>query len=232
MRWMILLVAALSSACADLGPLGTVHPTPPGGAVTDKNIPPDTSDGSSTAPGDPEPRWPVRIIDTRADVYMPDFYAGDSYPGDMRLVGGMLYDAYHAEMGVSLAISGPDAISRTFTPEQRHSNTFFNNSLGKTWSHYIRSACGNAIYADFSYRAWWNGPGGWIMDSQLRGRSVNAAQGNCPTSGGGSGPGDSTGGGTIRCYTLVTHHYEYDPETGESRYLYTTEEDLGCEYIS
>lgn len=228
-RW-ILVLAPLVFACGDLGPLGSV-PVPRQAVVTDKNIPPDTSGGAPTAPADPEPRWPVRITSVDAYMHMPDFYAGDGYPGEMRLTGAMSYDAYHAEIGLNLGITGPDGTSRSLGPVQLHTRAFFGNSHWAEWTHYVRSACGNTIHADFTFRAWWIGNGGWEVDPQLRQRSVISAQESCPTQGGGPPSGPGSGGGTVRCYTMVTDHYEYDPVTGETRYLYTSEEELGCEYV-
>jgi hypothetical protein len=230
-RWLLAL-AALVSACGDLGPLGSVQPGPREAAVANKNIPPDTSGGMPTAPSDPAPQWPVRITSVDAYMHMPGFYAGNGYPGEMRLTGTMTYDAYHAEIGLNLGITGPDGTSRSLGPAQKHTSAFFGNSHWAEWTHYVRSPCGNTIHADFSFRAWWIGNGGWEVDPHRTQRSLISAQESCPSDGGGGPGSDGSGdGGTVRCYTLVTDHYEYDPATGETRYLYTSEEEAGCEYI-
>lgn len=227
MRRLILLVV-LCSACGDLGPLGSVHPVIPPGALTDKNIPPDTAGDSPTYPADPEPQWPIRIHSTNIVGGLPY-----SYPGDIKVAGFMTYDAHHAEIKLNLNVTGPDAISRALGPVTKHSWTFFGNAHSAAFTHYIRSPCGNAAFLDFTFRAWWIGPAGWVLDERIVPKGIRGVQESCPIPGGGADPpGTGPGGGVQRCYTLVTHHYEYDPNTGETRYLYTTEEDLGCEYVS
>jgi hypothetical protein len=41
---------------------------------------------------------------------------------------------------------------------------------------------------------------------------------------GGTGNGESPGGSVVRCFTVTTDYYEYDPNTGEVTHLGTTQE--------
>ena len=233
MRWL-LIPAILSMACGDLGPIRTVGPAPDDLRRYTGDIPPDTGDGGSSGgqtTGDSPPQWPVRINSTALSGDLPS-----GYPGELNYAGYMNYDAYHARITSTLSITGPDAVNREMGPVEKHTPSFFGNRHSAGFSHYVRSGCGNSIHVDVYFRAWWIGPGGWDLDINT-GRIIRKwFQADCqPTGGGGGGPSDGGGGGgdgeTWRCYTEYTDHYEYNPNTGETYYLGTTAEPLGCVYL-
>ncbi len=61
----------------------------------------------------------------------------------------------------------------------------------------------------------------YASDAQLLCQPGTGEGSSPPPSGGGGGPGGSDSGG-IYCITTEIEHWEYDPNTNTSRYLYST----------
>ena len=177
---------------------------------------------------DPPTEWPVKINSVSVVATLPAYA-----PGDATISAEMNYDAYHASIEGSATVLGKDNSTRTFPSITKHANLHFRNqTFRQSYTLPVLSACGNALEAQFKFRAWLVGPTGLgalgTLDSEERIRGDTDYQPECvpaPATGGG-GSGDPPGGGS--CYTVRTDHYWYYLDNGEMQFRYSSY-DTYCE---
>ena len=208
LNWRALaLCPLLLAACGDLGTGPGVTPYPRPGL-------PGVRNGEELV-SDPPVQWPVIIRSVDAGIEDPSNATRATFT-TIHLFGSMVYDGYHASISASASVreSTGSVVQRVFAPQYQHVSGMafrYNNFSAQPFPVLVQSACGAAVDADVTFRAWWQGVNleGTIyaFDQEEENRTVQTQFPPCqpcPSSGSGGG----TGGGSEIAYVVDP---EYDP---------------------